>query len=48
MDIAAYLRRIDYHGPLDPTIATLRALHMAHLLTVPFENLEPRLRSAPR
>lgn len=43
MDITAYLRRIDYHGPLDPTIATLRALHMAHLLTVPFENLDIHL-----
>src|SRR5262245_30849131 len=39
MNIQAYLDRIDYHGPLDPTAETLRALHIAHLLAVPFENL---------
>jgi N-hydroxyarylamine O-acetyltransferase len=39
MDIQAYLDRIDYSGPLDPTAETLRALHVAHLLAVPFENL---------
>ena len=39
MNIQAYLDRIDYHGPREPTAATLRALHMAHLLAVPFENL---------
>jgi N-hydroxyarylamine O-acetyltransferase len=39
MDVAAYLERIQYHGPLDPTAETLRRLHVAHLLSVPFENL---------
>lgn len=39
MDVEAYLRRIDYRGPLAPTAETLRALHVAHLRTVPFENL---------
>ena len=39
MDVNAYLRRIGYRGPLDPTAETLRALHLAHLRTVPFENL---------
>src|SRR4029079_9045877 len=39
MDIQAYLDRNDYHGPLDPNAETLRALHVAHLLAVPFENL---------
>ena len=34
-----YLARITYDGPRDPTIATLRRLHRAHLLAVPFENL---------
>lgn len=43
MDSRAYLRRIDYRGPLDPTIETLRALHIAHLLAVPFENLDIHL-----
>lgn len=39
MDIASYLKRINYSGPLAPTAETLRALHLAHLLAVPFENL---------
>ena len=39
MDIASYLDRINYHGPLAPTAETLRELQVAHLLTVPFENL---------
>lgn len=43
MDIAAYLQRIDYHGPTEPTAEALRDLHRAHLLTVPFENLDIHL-----
>jgi len=39
MNITAYLDRINYHGPLTPTAGTLRELQVAHLLTVPFENL---------
>lgn|GEM_PF-104692 len=39
MDAQTYLRRIEYAGPLDPTADTLRALQLAHLQTVPFENL---------
>jgi N-hydroxyarylamine O-acetyltransferase len=39
VDIMAYLDRINYHGPLAPTAETLRELQVAHLLTVPFENL---------
>src|SRR5712691_2098401 len=38
-DIKAYLERINYHGSRAPTAETLRALQVAHLLTVPFENL---------
>ncbi len=40
MDIRAYLHRIEYDGLTSPTLETLRALHYAHLLTVPFENLD--------
>lgn len=40
MDTRAYLRRIAYSGPLHPTLDTLRVLHYAHLLAVPFENLD--------
>jgi len=39
MDINAYLERINYHGSLQPTAETLRELQIAHLLTIPFENL---------
>ncbi|MBI3164026.1 MAG: arylamine N-acetyltransferase [Chloroflexi bacterium] len=40
IDISTYLHRINYRGSIKPTIETLRALHRAHLLTVPFENLD--------
>jgi N-hydroxyarylamine O-acetyltransferase len=40
IDVAAYLARIAYRGPTEPTAETLRALHRAHLLAVPFENLD--------
>jgi N-hydroxyarylamine O-acetyltransferase len=40
MDITSYLTRIDYNGSLEPTPAALRSLHQAHLLAVPFENLD--------
>jgi N-hydroxyarylamine O-acetyltransferase len=43
MDLQAYLRRINYRGELAPTAATLRELHRAHLLAVPFENLDIHL-----
>jgi N-hydroxyarylamine O-acetyltransferase len=39
VDTSAYLERINYHGPLAPTAETLRHLQLAHLLSVPFENL---------
>lgn len=39
-DSKAYLARIHYTGPTAPTPGTLRALHLAHLYTVPFENLD--------
>ena len=39
MNIEAYLKRINYSGSFEPTAETLRALQVAHLKTVPFENL---------
>jgi N-hydroxyarylamine O-acetyltransferase len=39
MNVEAYLKRINYSGSLAPTPETLRALQVAHLLAVPFENL---------
>ncbi len=43
-DIGAYLARIEYRGPVAPGAETLRALHRAHLLAVPFENLDIHLK----
>ncbi len=39
IDVAAYLARIGYRGATSPTLSTLAALQLAHLRTVPFENL---------
>jgi N-hydroxyarylamine O-acetyltransferase len=41
--VAEYCERIGYTGPLDPTLDTLRALHLAHMYSVPFENLDIHL-----
>jgi N-hydroxyarylamine O-acetyltransferase len=40
VDVDAYLERIGYEGSRRPTAETLAALQRAHMLTVPFENLE--------
>ena len=40
MDVDAYLERIGYDGPRQPSLETLRGLHRNHLYTVPFENLD--------
>lgn len=40
MNIDTYLQRINYSGPIRPTLEVLQALQMAHLLEVPFENLD--------
>src|ERR1700694_5099663 len=39
-DVQSYLARVGYKESTSPTLETLRALHYAHLLTVPFENLD--------
>ncbi len=43
LDLAAYLRRIDYDGDLAPTAATLAGLHRAHVAAIPFENADVML-----
>ena len=43
MDLSAYLDRIGYAGPLRPDLETLHALHRAHLLAIPYENLDVQL-----
>ncbi len=40
LDTAACLARFGHAGPTTPTLPTLRALHHAQMLTVPFENLD--------
>jgi N-hydroxyarylamine O-acetyltransferase len=42
IDVRRYLARIGYRGPVAPTQDTLRQIHLAHLRTVPFENLSVR------
>jgi N-hydroxyarylamine O-acetyltransferase len=41
--VAPYLARIGYAGPTSPSLATLTGLQRAHMLTVPFENLDVHL-----
>lgn len=40
IDIESYLSRIAYIGNIEPSFDALRRLHRAHVLTVPFENLD--------
>ena len=40
LDLSAYLARISYTGSLSRSPDTFRALHRAHMYTVPFENLD--------
>ncbi len=40
LDLDAYLTRIGYDGPLEPSGGTLAALHRAHLAGIRFENLD--------
>ncbi|GAA1130908.1 arylamine N-acetyltransferase [Streptomyces javensis] len=49
LDLDAYLTRIGWTGDRRPapTVETLRAVHRAHLTSIPFENLDPLLGSAP-
>jgi N-hydroxyarylamine O-acetyltransferase len=43
MDLAAYFERIGFTGQARPDAATLIALHRAHLLAIPYENLDVQL-----
>ena len=43
MNVDAYLERIGYEGSRSPTFETLAAVHRAHMLSVPFENLDIHL-----
>ena len=43
LSVAAYLQRIGYAGPIEPTYAVLRNVHRAHLFAIPYENLDIHL-----
>jgi len=40
LNVSSYLNRISYAGPTAPNVEVLCALHRAHMLAVPFENLD--------
>jgi N-hydroxyarylamine O-acetyltransferase len=43
VDLAAYFARIGYSGRPDASLATLNQLHLAHAVSIPFENLDVML-----
>jgi N-hydroxyarylamine O-acetyltransferase len=47
-DLNAYLSRIGYTGPREPSLAVLRAIVAAHAATIPFENIDVLLRRGIR
>lgn len=40
LELSSYLARIGYSGGTEPTGDVLRAIHHAHMIAVPFENLD--------
>lgn len=40
VDLGAYFDRIGYHGPAEPTLAVLRALHELHPAAIAFEAID--------
>src|SRR5436309_12586258 len=40
VDLAGYCRRLGFAGELKPDFHTLRALHIAHVGSIPFENVD--------
>ncbi|NGR08415.1 arylamine N-acetyltransferase [bacterium SGD-2] len=42
-DLGAYFRRIGFSGTPEPTLETLKTLHLLHPLAIPFENLDSLL-----
>ena len=48
LDLDAYFARIGYGGACAPTLDTLKALHHAHALSIPFENLDVLAKRPPQ
>jgi N-hydroxyarylamine O-acetyltransferase len=40
LDVDAYFARVGYGGPTEATADVLRGLHRAHVISIPFENLD--------
>jgi len=40
LDLDAYFKRIGYDGSREPTLQTLKAIHYAQAVSIPFENLD--------
>ncbi|MFI6582398.1 arylamine N-acetyltransferase [Embleya sp. NPDC050493] len=47
LDLDAYFARTGWSGERAPTWATLRSLHLAHVVGIPFENVEVLLGGVP-
>jgi N-hydroxyarylamine O-acetyltransferase len=47
-DLGAYLRRLSYDGPREPTLTVLGALVSAHAAAIPFENIDVLLKRGIR
>ncbi|WP_069170976.1 arylamine N-acetyltransferase family protein [Streptomyces griseus] len=47
LDLDAYFARIGWSGERRPTPEVLRSVHRAHMLGIPFENLDPVLGHVP-
>lgn len=47
LDLAAYLERVGYPGPVAATDAVLRSLHRGHVAAIPFENVDVVLDRSP-
>ncbi|WP_406194379.1 arylamine N-acetyltransferase [Kitasatospora sp. NBC_01560] len=47
VDLEKYFARVGWDGEREPTLATLRSLHLAHLLSIPFENIDVVLGTVP-
>ena len=43
MNLELYLKRVQYHDALEPTLAVLNAVQRAHLKAIPYENLNIHL-----
>ena len=43
IDLTAYLERVGYAGPREPTLGGIAGIVAAHATAIPFENIDPLL-----